>query len=47
MSIKNLGIMGGGQLGSLLAVAAKKLDVKTKALGSIKSEGLKNMLDSL
>ena len=25
----------------------KKLDVKTKALGSIKSEGLKNMLDSL
>ena len=29
MSIKNLGIMGGGQLGSLLAVAAKKLDIKT------------------
>jgi hypothetical protein len=26
---------------------SKKLDVKTKALGSIKSEGLKNMLDSL
>ena len=25
----------------------KKIDVKTKALGSIKSEGLKNMLDSL
>ena len=25
----------------------KKVDVKTKALGSIKSEGLKNMLDSL
>ena len=28
MSIKNLGIIGGGQLGSLLAVAAKKLDIK-------------------
>ena len=26
---------------------AKKLDVKTKALGSMKSEGLKNMLNSL
>ena len=26
---------------------SKKIDVKTKALGSIKSEGLKNMLDSL
>ena len=29
MSVKNLGIIGGGQLGSLLAVAAKKLDIKT------------------
>ena len=29
MSIKNLGIIGGGQLGSLLAVAAKKLNIKT------------------
>ena len=29
MSLKNLGIIGGGQLGSLLAVAAKKLDIKT------------------
>ena len=29
MSIKNLGIIGGGQLGSLLAVAAKKLDIRT------------------
>ena len=26
---------------------SKKLDVKTKALGSMKSEGLKNMLNSL
>ena len=25
----------------------KKIDVKTKALGSLKSKGLKNMLDSL
>ena len=29
MLIKNLGIIGGGQLGSLLAVAAKKLNIKT------------------
>ena len=29
MSIKNLGIIGGGQLGSLLADAAKKLDIQT------------------
>ena len=29
MLIKNLGIIGGGQLGSLLAVAAKKLGIKT------------------
>ena len=29
MSQKNLGIIGGGQLGSLLAVAAKKLNIKT------------------
>ena len=29
MSIKNLGIIGGGQLGSMLASAAKKLNIKT------------------
>ena len=29
MSIKNLGIIGGGQLGSLLATAAKKLNINT------------------
>ena len=29
MSIKNLGINGGGQLGSLRAVAAKKLNINT------------------
>ena len=29
MSRMNLGIIGGGQLGSLLSVAAKKLDIKT------------------
>ena len=29
MSIKNLGIIGGGQLGSLLAVAAKNLNINT------------------
>ena len=29
MSKKNLGIIGGGQLGSMLSTAAKKLDIKT------------------
>ena len=29
MTKVNLGIIGGGQLGSLLAVAAKKLEIKT------------------
>ena len=29
MPVKNLGIIGGGQLGSMLSVAAKKLDIKT------------------
>ena len=29
MSEKNLGIIGGGQLGSLLSEAAKKLNIKT------------------
>ena len=29
MSHKNLGIIGGGQLGSMLSTAAKKLDIKT------------------
>ncbi len=29
MSKKKLGIIGGGQLGSLLSTAAKKLDIKT------------------
>ena len=29
MSEKNLGIIGGGQLGSLLSVAAKKLNINT------------------
>ena len=29
MSEINLGIIGGGQLGSMLSIAAKKLNVKT------------------
>ena len=29
MSEINLGIIGGGQLGSMLSVAAKKLNIKT------------------
>jgi len=30
MSKPTLGIIGGGQLGSMLAIAANKLDIKTK-----------------
>ena len=29
MSINTLGIIGGGQLGSMLSMAAKKLNIKT------------------
>ena len=29
MSFKNLGIIGGGQLGSMLSDAARKLNIKT------------------
>ena len=29
MSISSIGIIGGGQLGSMLATAAKKLNIKT------------------
>ena len=29
MTVINLGIIGGGQLGSMLATAAKKLNIKT------------------
>merc|ERR1711966_376660 len=29
MTVKNLGIIGGGQLGSMLSTAAKKLNIKT------------------
>ena len=36
MSEKKLGIIGGGQLGSLLCVAAKKLNIKTIVYNTIK-----------
>ena len=29
MALKNLGIIGGGQLGSMMSSAAKKLDIRT------------------
>ena len=29
MTVKNLGIIGGGQLGSMMSTAAKKLNIKT------------------
>ena len=38
MTKVNLGILGGGQLGSLLAIAAKKLDIKTIILDTSLSQ---------
>ena len=38
----NLGIIGGGQLGSLLAVAANKLDIKTVIISDDKNAPAKN-----
>ncbi len=42
MTKVNLGILGGGQLGSLLAIAAKKLDVKTIIFCDDKDAPVKN-----
>ena len=40
-----LGIIGGGQLGSLLAIAAKKLDIKTIIFCDDKDAPAKNYCD--
>ena len=54
MSEITLGILGGGQLGSMLSTAAKKLNIKTPSLvnwfenvyGIQPSKGLKNILNN-
>ena len=44
MSKINLGILGGGQLGSMLATAAKKLNVQTIIYCEMKTHLHKNLL---
>ena len=43
----NLGIIGGGQLGSLLASAARKLNIKTVVITDDKDAPAKNFCDDL
>ena len=42
-----LGILGGGQLGSLLATSAKKLNIKTFVFSDDKNAPAKNFCDEL
>ena len=45
MTVKNLGIIGGGQLGSMLSSAAKKLDIKTVIYSDDKDAPAQNFCD--
>ena len=45
MSVKNLGIIGGGQLGSLMSTAAKKLKIKTTIFSDDKDAPAQNFCD--
>ena len=45
MTVKNLGIIGGGQLGSMLSSAAKKLDIKTVVYSDDKDAPAQNFCD--
>jgi len=45
MSIKNLGIIGGGQLGSMISSAAKKLNIKTIIYSDDKEAPAQNFCD--
>ena len=45
MSITTLGILGGGQLGSMLSIAAKKMDVKTVTYSDDENAPAKNFSD--
>ena len=45
MSVKNLGIIGGGQLGSMISTASKKLDIKTIIYSDDKDAPAQNFCD--
>ena len=45
MKVKNLGIIGGGQLGSMMSSAAKKLDIKTVIYSDDKDAPAQNFCD--
>ena len=45
MTVKNLGIIGGGQLGSMMSTAAKKLDIKTIIYSDDKDAPAQNFCD--
>ena len=45
MALKNLGIIGGGQLGSMMSSAAKKLDIKTVVYSDDKDAPAQNFCD--
>ena len=46
MTAKNLGIIGGGQLGSMLSTAAKKLNIKTVIFSDDSDAPAKNFCDN-
>jgi len=45
MALKNLGIIGGGQLGSMMSSAAKKLDIRTVIYSDDKDAPAQNLCD--
>ena len=45
MSLKNLGIIGGGQLGSMLSQAAKKLNIRTTVYSDDNDAPAQNFCD--
>ncbi|MDC3083987.1 5-(carboxyamino)imidazole ribonucleotide synthase [Candidatus Pelagibacter sp.] len=45
MTVKNLGIIGGGQLGSMMSSAAKKLDIRTVIYSDNKDAPAQNFCD--
>ena len=45
MALKNLGIIGGGQLGSMMSSAAKKLDIRTVIYSNDKDAPAQNFCD--
>ena len=45
MALKNLGIIGGGQLGSMMSSAAKKLDIRTVVYSDDKDAPAQNFCD--